>query len=380
MDDDAEKTYTWETEYERTWEAIQEDEQGSLQAAIDEIGQKNRRKRMRERKSNIRLGMMRHLFLIVDLSKAMEEKDLRPSRLVCTTKLVENFIYEYFDQNPISQIGIIVTRNSRAEKLTDLGGNPKHHISALQDSLKCQGEPSLQNSLELAYQSLKHMPNHASREILVLMASLTTCDPGNIMVTCQTLSARSMQCSIIGLAAEVYLCKKVCKETKGQYHVVIDEGHYKDVLMQHVTPPPALADAEASLIRMGFPHHKEDAMASYSMSQTGTDQAELSTKGYLCPQCKAKYQELPVECRLCRLTLVSAPHLARSYHHLFPLPVFAEKQIDQPSCCAACEQSLERLTMVYECPDCSQMFCMSCDTYIHETLHTCPTCLNLTNQ
>ena len=30
------------------------------------------------------------------------------------------------------------------------------------------------------------------------------------------------------------------------------------------------------------------------------------------------------------LTLVSAPHLARSYHHLFPLPVFAEKQIDQP--------------------------------------------------
>ena len=43
---------------------------------------------------------------------------------------------------------------------------------------------------------------------------------------------------------------------------------------------------------------------------------------YLCPQCSAKYCELPVECRGCGLTLVSAPHLARSYHHLFPMPPF----------------------------------------------------------
>ena len=35
-----------------------------------------------------------------------------------------------------------------------------------------------------------------------------------------------------------------------------------------------------------------------------------------------RYCELPVECRGCGLTLVSAPHLARSYHHLFPLPIF----------------------------------------------------------
>ena len=41
-------------------------------------------------------------------------------------------------------------------------------------------------------------------------------------------------------------------------------------------------------------------------------------------KCQAKYCELPVECKCCGLTLVSAPHLARSYHHLFPLPVFTE--------------------------------------------------------
>jgi len=48
------------------------------------------------------------------------------------------------------------------------------------------------------------------------------------------------------------------------------------------------------------------------------------TTGYLCPQCLSKHCELPVECRACGLTLVSAPHLARSYHYLFPVDPFKE--------------------------------------------------------
>lgn len=34
--------------------------------------------------------------------------------------------------------------------------------------------------------------------------------------------------------------------------------------------------------------------------------------------------ELPCECHVCGLTLVSSPHLARSYHHLFPVKGFGE--------------------------------------------------------
>jgi hypothetical protein len=49
----------------------------------------------------------------------------------------------------------------------------------------CSGEPSLQNALELALRSLRMLPSHASREVLVLMGSLTTCDPDDISVTIQ---------------------------------------------------------------------------------------------------------------------------------------------------------------------------------------------------
>jgi transcription factor Ssl1 len=41
-------------------------------------------------------------------------------------------------------------------------------------------------------------------------------------------------------------------------------------------------------------------------------------------RCKGRVVELPCSCHICGLTLVSSPHLARSFHHLFPVHAFAE--------------------------------------------------------
>ncbi|GFH32341.1 VWFA domain-containing protein, partial [Haematococcus lacustris] len=41
-------------------------------------------------------------------------------------------------------------------------------------------------------------------------------------------------------------------------------------------------------------------------------------------ECAGRVGELPGECHVCRLTLISSPHLARSYHHLFPVEPFQE--------------------------------------------------------
>jgi hypothetical protein len=56
---------------------------------------------------------------------------------------------------------------------------------------------------------------------------------------------------------------------------------------------------------------------------TGPD-CELRAGGFSCPRCKARVGELPSRCHVCGLTLVSSPHLARSYHHLFPVRPFQE--------------------------------------------------------
>ncbi|KAK1806872.1 hypothetical protein P4O66_005353, partial [Electrophorus voltai] len=420
-------------------EVLKEDESGSLRATVEDILFQAKRKRVFESHGQVRLGMMRHLYVVIDLSRSMEDQDLKPNRLTSTLKLMEYFVDEYFDQNPISQIGIITTKNKRAERLTDLAGNPKKHTAALKKTVDsaCMGEPSLYNALSIAMQTLKHMPGHTSREILVIFSSLTTCDPANIYDLIKTLKALKIRVSVIGLSAEVRVCTVLTRETggsvqkeadgimqmscrltycdllcslAGSYSVILDESHYKELLMLHVRPPPASSSSECSLIRMGmssflgFPQHvitsvtDRDAKPSFSMSHldSSSEDAGLTLGGYYCPSagpstrsCLSNvksagcvyymgvciiwvcvlyvrggvciiwvcvlyvrggcvyYMYVGVcvlyvrggVCIICTwgcvyymyvgLTLVSAPHLARSFHHLFPLSAFEERPLEE---------------------------------------------------
>ncbi|CAN8015423.1 unnamed protein product [Ixodes persulcatus] len=382
-DEEDAQGYRWETEYERTWEAIQEDESGLLQPSVLDFVHRSKRKQMLAKK-NVRLGMMRHLYIIVDFSEAMSEPDLKPSRLVCTLKMLELFVEEFFDQNPISNVGVISTSNKRAQKLFDLVGNASKVVEALRSATNKvpSGEPSLQNSLELAAEVLRHLPTHTSREVLVVMGSLTTCDPSDIHKTIETMQKCSIRCSVVGLAAEVRVCCALTKATGGTYNVIMDENHFKEILFQHAIPPPATGNSESSLIRMGFPYQRTEGEGKPSICFCHLDSQNtsegLSKSGFFCPQCSGKYCSLPVECKTCGLTLVSAPHLARSYHHLFALDAFEEMPKeslpkDEVVSCFSCLSSIPD-NHVYQCTKCKAQFCLECDLFIHDTLHTCPGC------
>jgi transcription initiation factor TFIIH subunit 2 len=114
----------------------------------------------------------------------------------------------------------------------------------------------------------------------------------------------------------------LCK--KGQFGVAMNEGHFRDLLFELV-PPPAQKNAgavgagsAADLMMMGFPTRIPDA----SIPGLCVCHSELKTDGFLCPRCLAKVCDVPTDCDICGLMIVSSPHLARSYHHLFPVKVF----------------------------------------------------------
>lgn len=145
------------------------------------------------------------------------------------------------------------------------------------------GEPSLQNALELSIKSLKLLPSHASKEILLIIGSLTTCDPGDIHETIQvclvelyslhikiwemrcfflqfypllqSMKSEGIRCSVIGVAAELNICKLMAVKTLGEHGVVLDDKHFKEKLAVHIDPPPAAMRLDAALVKMGFPHH-----------------------------------------------------------------------------------------------------------------------------
>lgn len=89
----------------------------------------------------------------------MTEKDLRPTRYLLTIRYCQDFITEFFEQNPISQIGIIGMRDGLAVRVSDMSGNPSDHISNLQALRKDdpQGQPSLQNALDMARAALLYV-------------------------------------------------------------------------------------------------------------------------------------------------------------------------------------------------------------------------------
>ena len=101
-------------------------------------------------------GIIRHLILILDLSSAMLEKDLRPTRYLLTIRYASEFVTEFFEQNPISQLGIIGMRDGLAVRVSEMSGNPADHISRLQ-TLREQdpkGHASLQNALDMGRAAL----------------------------------------------------------------------------------------------------------------------------------------------------------------------------------------------------------------------------------
>uniref|UniRef100_A0A8C9G1V9 VWFA domain-containing protein n=1 Tax=Pavo cristatus TaxID=9049 RepID=A0A8C9G1V9_PAVCR len=283
--------------------------------------------------------------VILDGRKSIEHYTFNSLLFLELYILLEYFVEEYFDQNPISQMGLIVTKSKRAEKMTELSGNPKKHIAALKKAvdMNCQGEPSLYNSLNLAMQTLKHMPGHTSREVLIVFSSLTTCDPANIYELIKSLKAVKIRVSVIGLSAEVRVCTVLTRETGGMY------VRFFELFV-------------CSVIRQ-LENNSEPC---------------LTLDGYFCPQCRAKYCELPVECKVCGLTLVSAPHLARSYHHLFPLDAFQEVPLEEyqgERCCQGCQAEIKDQN-VYICKTCKNAFCVECDVFVHDSLHCCPGCIH----
>lgn len=144
-------------------------------------------------------GIIRHLILIVDLSAAMTEKDLRPTRYLLTIRYCEEFVTEFFEQNPISQLGILGMRDGLAVRVSDMSGNPTDHISNLQALRKDdpKGQPSLQNALDMARAALLYVP---PVWLALGLGGLRCCwwaDHGKAM---HLLTARARSCSFSALS------------------------------------------------------------------------------------------------------------------------------------------------------------------------------------
>jgi transcription initiation factor TFIIH subunit 2 len=146
---DRNTAQAWE-QSKRSWETNlpDEDQDGVLNLAALEA---DKRRRLLRDTTPLQRGIIRHVVLVLDMSFAMAEKDLLPTRYRLTLSYAAAFVREFFEQNPISQLGIVGMRDGVAVRISDLGGNPAQHLEKLKEleDQDPQGNPSLQNALEM---------------------------------------------------------------------------------------------------------------------------------------------------------------------------------------------------------------------------------------
>lgn len=174
-----------------------------------------------------------------------------------------------------------------------------------------------------------------------------------------------------------------------------------------ITTPPVVraTDSEAqkrnqaALLMMGFPSRIVETTPTLCACH-----GNLTRGGYLCSRCKAKICNLPATCPTCDLTLILSTHLARSYHHLFPLrnwievswararrkgstqcfgcltafpaPPAPDANVDTEVQAKTKKKRAEGASESsrYECETCQNHFCIDCDVFCHEVVHNCPGC------
>ncbi|KAL7544020.1 hypothetical protein ACHAXR_013472 [Thalassiosira sp. AJA248-18] len=371
------------------WHDVQEDEDGNILTNNSQLSLAAQIRRRRHRLASTDLArsskrlvrhMLRHVYLVLDCSRWSREKDpaLPPARLrlETTLTLASEFVNEFYDQNPLGHLGVVLCQDGEAEMLTSLGGSPKKHKLALGAALVTElgkkggpdtgGEFSLQNGIEVAGRSLGYAPRYGSREIIVITSALATCDPGDILgETLPRLLHAGIRVSTVALQAEVHICKKMSDATGGLAGVCMNTGHLRDLVMGHAIPPPINVSENdddvdgdegnfqmtCEFVEMGFPSreggdvptlvhssggagasnnkHGDGGVACAINPATADDRRSnrlitFARTGYVCPRCRSRCSDLPSDCAVCGIRLILAPHLARTFHHLFPVRPFEE--------------------------------------------------------
>lgn len=70
----------------------------------------------------------------------------------------------------------------------------------------------------------------------------------------QKVKDANIRVSVVGLAAELYVCKDISRDTGGSFSVCINDVHLKELIREHLEPPAASVKMDHTLIKVGFPH------------------------------------------------------------------------------------------------------------------------------
>jgi transcription initiation factor TFIIH subunit 2 len=164
-----------------------------------------------------RRGLARHLVVVLDCSSSMERSDPPPSRLVFVVQELRAFLGALFRACPLSSVSLLATCNGTCARLCSLSSSLTTLNAALDAIPDPSGLPSVQHALDMATAELRYSPSHCTRELLLVLSSLSTADPGSIHNSITAAIDQGLVINTLHLAAEVHIFKQMALKSGGTH-------------------------------------------------------------------------------------------------------------------------------------------------------------------
>jgi transcription initiation factor TFIIH subunit 2 len=133
MDQDSKQQddyFSWEASYSKAWAVILDDESDSIENSINKFNllQHKRQSRNFSMIPGLKKKLIRNFVIVIDASKVGNDCDLYPTRIKWILNRLVKFSKDFFEQNPLCQLGFVITRDGMAEKLCDLTSKFKFNL------------------------------------------------------------------------------------------------------------------------------------------------------------------------------------------------------------------------------------------------------------
>eukprot|EP00792_Barthelona_sp_PAP020_P002595 TRINITY_DN14131_c0_g1_i1.p1 TRINITY_DN14131_c0_g1~~TRINITY_DN14131_c0_g1_i1.p1 ORF type:complete len:415 (+),score=94.90 TRINITY_DN14131_c0_g1_i1:49-1293(+) len=354
----------------------------------------------------IRRNFFRHILIIVDACDESNLNDYKPLRfefaLSLAVKTVEGLLklsdpfiklsvwfigklgcYELFDFEPIGK--------DHMKRIT----YNVHRASFLMDKKKTFQEGGKFSMAKVLldcckYFDAKHLDGSlAGLEVLLFLTSTRSNDIEvsnlNLSDVIQRVVGKKVIISIVGLAAEVFLFKKIAANTGGHYVVVQSLENFSIQMDPLILPQPARTGLQGtSQERLGFPQIfiPSDPLEGILLCSLHSDISKHESKHYKvqkqheslykCPICATFVCSIPFLCPGCGILLTSAEQLATKASLLSGPPSFQKIDHHQTSdvTCFCCQQSAHVC-----CGKCDSSYCLECAKIMSHDTVTCVGCM-----
>lgn len=196
---------------------------------------------------------LRQTILLVDFSENMKDTDFAPSRITCTLNYVLKMIDKFVENNPLSEMSILLLRDLKSICLKNfkenffkaktvikkmVKENTDNEDFNLHATLKMttikenepKGQISILNGLTMAKDLFSNSPLYYHKEVYLITSSVNSIDSDDFFNIIDWYKSQKIRISIISLSCNNFLYKKIIESCNGKIVFPSKKDDFEDYI------------------------------------------------------------------------------------------------------------------------------------------------------